>query len=114
MPKKPDTCCLCGLTYQRTGNNPAPLAESGRCCDYCNEVVTEARIDPAGMREEIMRVAHAIMRKLGDPRAMAIAAICASRGPGLLVERRVQTKRVRELIEAHVPDDGSGSPTPSQ
>jgi hypothetical protein len=82
MPKTDPNCCLCGLPYGRIGNNPAPLAEKGRCCDACDQIVIGARIDPARMKEEIMRVEHAIMRKLGDPRAMAIAAICASRGPG--------------------------------
>ena len=114
MPKPKNICCLCGLTYGRIGNNPTPLAQSGRCCDYCDEIVIEARIDPAGIREEMTRVGHAIMRKLGDPRAMALAAICASRGPGLLAEARRQRALLREQIEAHVPDDGSGSPTPGQ
>ena len=40
MTKKPDNCCLCGLPYERIGNNPAPLAQKGRCCDACNEIVT--------------------------------------------------------------------------
>jgi hypothetical protein len=94
--KSRNLCCLCGLHYERIGNHPAPLAQSGRCCDYCDEIVIEARIDPAGIAMEIERVEHAIMRKLGNPRAMAIAAICASRGPGLLVEKQLQLAKLRE------------------
>ena len=29
-------CCLCGKKVKEWGNNPAPLAENGRCCDKCN------------------------------------------------------------------------------
>ena len=29
-------CCLCGMEYRGKGNNPWPLAESGRCCDLCD------------------------------------------------------------------------------
>ena len=32
-------CCFCGKLLQgaeRYGNNPAPLAKEGRCCDECN------------------------------------------------------------------------------
>jgi hypothetical protein len=32
-------CCLCGRRYRGFGNNPAPLKNSGRCCDDCNEAI---------------------------------------------------------------------------
>ena len=92
MPKPDPNCCLCGLPYERIGNNPAPLAQSGRCCDACNEVVTEARINPAAILAEIERVTSAMARVVidGGPHQMARTAICASRGPGLLVEKQRQ------------------------
>lgn len=39
-------CCICGsaITYGM-GNNPAPIAVGGRCCDNCNtSVVIPARL----------------------------------------------------------------------
>lgn len=30
------TCCLCGGEFDGYGNDPAPLKESGECCDRCN------------------------------------------------------------------------------
>ena len=37
-PEEEKKCCLCGrpLGKNEYGNNPAPLAENGVCCDYCN------------------------------------------------------------------------------
>ena len=29
-------CCLCGEEFEGYGNDPAPLKESGECCDRCN------------------------------------------------------------------------------
>ena len=83
-------CCLCGLPYERIGNNPAPLSLKGRCCDACNEVVIMARIDPARLGEEIKRVAAALERTEDAYHweEAAIAAICASRGPVLLAEKQ--------------------------
>jgi hypothetical protein len=82
-------CRLCGLPYTRWGNNPAPLASTGRCCDACDEIVIEARIDPARVMDEIERVSDAILRMPHDDlHAIVIAAICASRGPGLLAEKQ--------------------------
>ena len=40
-------CCLCGEEFGGYGNNPAPLAEEGRCCDRCNEKVVSARFAAA-------------------------------------------------------------------
>ena len=38
-------CCICGEKLEGYGNNPAPLAEKGRCCDRCNlEKVLPARM----------------------------------------------------------------------
>ena len=92
-------CCLCGLPYERVGNNPAPLVDKvgARCCDACNEVVTEARIDPAGFRNELERVEAAMLRKVkGGPRAAALAAICAARGPDLWAAHKAELEKLRE------------------
>ena len=32
-------CCICGETHLGFGNNPYPVKERGRCCDYCNSTV---------------------------------------------------------------------------
>jgi len=37
-------CVICGKKETGFGNNPNPLAESGRCCDECNQEVIKARI----------------------------------------------------------------------
>ena len=45
--KKDDTTFKCILCYrERTGygNNPNPVALSGRCCDNCNRLVVMVRI----------------------------------------------------------------------
>ena len=40
------TCCLCGEEFEGYGNDPAPLKESGECCDQCNaERVLPARFE---------------------------------------------------------------------
>ena len=40
------TCCLCGVEFEGYGNNPAPVKESGECCDRCNaEKVIAARLE---------------------------------------------------------------------
>lgn len=39
MPSAPAAtrrCVLCGKAFSEFGNNPAPLAEHGQCCDECN------------------------------------------------------------------------------
>ena len=42
------TCCLCGEEFEGYGNDPAPLKESGECCDRCNaEKVIPARLETA-------------------------------------------------------------------
>jgi len=87
--KKPDPlCCLCGLPYERLGNNAQPLG-NGRCCDACDEIVIQARIMPTSVATTVERVESALRRmaKRG-PRRAAIAAICAASGPLLLAEKR--------------------------
>jgi hypothetical protein len=37
-------CCFCSAECLYYGNNPAPLAENGVCCDGCNEAVVFARM----------------------------------------------------------------------
>jgi hypothetical protein len=83
-------CCLCSVSYRGIGHDPAPLALKGRCCDACNEVVIEARINPAAIMEEIERVEDAMLRMaLETPlRRLAIAAVCALRGPSLWAEKQ--------------------------
>lgn len=40
-----NTCILCGDSFYGMGANPSPLADSGECCDYCdNNLVIPARI----------------------------------------------------------------------
>jgi hypothetical protein len=107
MPKrKPDpNCCLCGLPYERIGNNPAPLAQKGRCCDACNEVVIGARIDPKGALAEVSRIEAALLRINSAPlREIAIAAMCAAHGPDLWAMRKGGRALLRERIEAHEHD----------
>lgn len=39
------TCCICGEDFEGYGNNPAPVKESGKCCDACNrKFVIPARL----------------------------------------------------------------------
>jgi hypothetical protein len=99
-PRGPN-CCLCGLRYKSIGNNPAPLSmkKGDRCCDACNEVVIEARIDPKRIVERLTLVEHALRRAMGDTRRMAIAAICASRGRDLLAEKKAQLAQLHALRE---------------
>ena len=38
-------CCICGKRFEGFGNNPAPVRETGECCERCNSnVVVPARI----------------------------------------------------------------------
>ena len=37
--------CLCDSVFQTFGNNPAPVAETGECCNECNET----KLIPASM-----------------------------------------------------------------
>ena len=39
-------CCICGEEFEEYGNNPAPVKNSGKCCDGCNlKFVIPARIE---------------------------------------------------------------------
>ena len=99
MNDSPAACCLCGLPYERVGNNPAPLAQSGRCCDACGEVVIEARISMPTIVAEIERVEAAMLSTNGMLRQTAMAAICASRGPVLWAQRQRERAQLMEMIE---------------
>lgn len=51
MVRKGDTmterCVLCDKELENEyGNNPWPLADHGRCCDDCNDLVTASRMAP--------------------------------------------------------------------
>ena len=93
------TCCLCGLPYERTGNSPSPLAKTGRCCDACDQVVTEARITWPAFIDEVERVEDAMLRMPSLLRQTAVAAICASRGPALWAQRQRERAQLKEMIE---------------
>lgn len=41
-----ETCVLCGKHINGHGNNPAPLADEGKCCDACNKT----KVIPARMK----------------------------------------------------------------
>jgi DNA-directed RNA polymerase subunit RPC12/RpoP len=45
-------CVICGdVVYDDYGNNPQPITDKGRCCDYCNvKVVIPARVEMAGVK----------------------------------------------------------------
>lgn len=32
-------CCICSKEITGYGNDPYPVKEEGRCCDYCNWTV---------------------------------------------------------------------------
>jgi hypothetical protein len=96
------------LPYERIGNNPSPIGppiERARCCDACNEVVTEARIDMAGFLAELERVEDAMLR-VGTKflRQAAIAAICASRGPGLWAQRQWEREQLHAMLLREAPN----------
>lgn len=47
---KEHLCCICGKEIIGFGNNPYPLKKEGRCCDDCNSLVIEARMN--GVKNE--------------------------------------------------------------
>lgn len=48
-----NACCFCGDDVGRYGHNPAPVSDTGRCCDVCNQmVVIPARMSMLGLRAE--------------------------------------------------------------
>ena len=98
---KSSDCCLCGLPYEQIGNNPEPLSETGRCCDACDEVVIQARIDPGTVLRDIERVEQAMARVPNDGRhSMARAAVCALRGPALLAEKQRLMATLHDQLQA--------------
>ena len=38
-PYRKQECCICHKSFYGYGNNPAPIANGGRCCDDCNRKV---------------------------------------------------------------------------
>lgn len=43
--KESYTCCICGEKFNDFGNNPSPVADTGKCCDACNlKFVIPARL----------------------------------------------------------------------
>lgn len=48
-------CVLCGAEIKGSGNNPAPLAESGVCCDECNAKVVETRMKLAAKTDRLAK-----------------------------------------------------------
>ena len=45
MINKLEQCVICNDNLLDMGHNPYPLFDTGRCCEYCNEVyVVPARI----------------------------------------------------------------------
>lgn len=44
-------CIICGKQIVGYGNDPWPLADSGRCCDTCNSKVITARFERLLLRE---------------------------------------------------------------
>lgn len=105
-PKLPEggECCICGLAYERIGNNPHPLAMIGRCCDACNEVVIQARLGELKLAD-VERVRGAIERKakLPIPAEAAIAAISALCGPPLHAEKREAIAKLRAMTAKEKP-----------
>ena len=52
-------CCLCGAKLEGRGNNPAPLAAEGVCCDECNAAkVLPARMAAAKAEERRAKAAE--------------------------------------------------------
>lgn len=79
-------CCLCGAKVEGHGNNPAPLAAEGVCCDECNA----AKVLPA-------RMAAA---KADERRAKAAEYYKAHGDKLREASRRSHAKRRAEIAEA--------------
>lgn len=43
--RPPEKCCFCGCEIQGFGHNPAPVRNSGTCCDACNDYVISVRLE---------------------------------------------------------------------
>lgn len=59
-----ERCVLCGCEFEGYGNNPAPLAREGRCCDACNMQVVEARLKMLRDVKMMEILAHVIASKV--------------------------------------------------
>lgn len=60
-------CVLCGKTVQEFGNNPAPAADSGLCCDKCNtDKVIPARLQVASGKPYMTYDQQTAALELGD------------------------------------------------
>lgn len=56
-------CVLCKATIEGYGNNPAPLATTGNCCDDCNTT----KVLPARLQQPAMTYAQRYAAlELGD------------------------------------------------
>jgi hypothetical protein len=65
------TCVLCGKKFREPGNDPYPLAFTGRCCNTCDDLkVTPARMVRAGVDEraakKIGAELHAAVKSMAD------------------------------------------------
>lgn len=53
-------CCICGKSIEQFGNNPFPLCNKddyeSRCCDFCNEMVIQARIIQSGKSDHKIEI----------------------------------------------------------
>ena len=66
-------CVLCGQYVREYGNNPAPLAAVGKCCDKCNA----ERVIPARMRRAALAELRAYTLPADAPGAWIRRAIDA-------------------------------------
>jgi DNA-directed RNA polymerase subunit RPC12/RpoP len=72
------TCVFCGGRFEGWGNNPAPIASRGRCCDECNwKIVIPVRLLLSQLYEHREK-----LRKLLERR-----------------ELRIEDRRLRALLE---------------
>lgn len=54
-------CVICGTLFAGHGNNPWPVVEDGRCCDYCNHTeVVPARMARVVEYKDIQRLRDAL------------------------------------------------------
>ena len=94
-PKKTVKCVLRGAEIKGSGNNPAPLAESGVCCDKCNAKVVEARMKLAKKAEA--EAAKTEADKLAKRREYAKAYYQANREKLVAASAKSHAKRNASL-----------------
>lgn len=51
-------CCICGRKVKGYGNDPWPLKELGRCCDYCNWTVVLHERDKLRMESRLNNIKY--------------------------------------------------------